>query len=468
MIPIMERIPKMEKLKSHLEKLLGDEFNAHDSRVFQELYAQFISEPATIDWNKMRLVRPDVEIDYDSLQDFDTFLKMSTESVINRVAVVKLNGGLGTTMGCKGPKSLIELRDGLSFLDFVLLQHTKLNQKYKSDVPLILVNSFNTNKETAEVLKSKPEALRKNVRTFVQNRCPRIYADTLMPVPEYCNDRLEDGWYPPGHGNVFESLAQSGLLDQLLKEGREIAFFSNIDNTGACFDMRIAKAMCDGLADYIMEVTPKTEADIKGGTLIELNGSLMHLEMPQVPADKIDEFCSLKTFKMFNTNNIWVNLRAVKDKLGQMTMEILANKKKLADGQNVIQLETSIGGAIRNFEKAISVRVNRRRFLPIKSTQELLALMSNCYYVDTEDYVVKLIASRSSQPLIKLSSEFSSVDEFLRRFASIPDLSELKSLKVIGDVKFGKNVKLVGNCEISSLNGETLAVADDSVLGQAL
>jgi len=71
--------------------------------------------------------------------------------------------------------------------------------------------------------------------------------------------------------------------------------------------------MADNMADYMMEATPKTVTDIKvqtsvkrelkhcyilqGGTLIELNGRLMHLEMPQVPADKLEEFCSLRTFK---------------------------------------------------------------------------------------------------------------------------------------------------------------------------
>src|SRR4051812_44128077 len=58
-------------------------------------------------------------------------------------------------------------------------------------------------------------------------------------------------------------MANTGVLDKCLADGRDICFFSNIDNTGACADMRIASAMAEGIADYAMEVTPKTVTDIK-------------------------------------------------------------------------------------------------------------------------------------------------------------------------------------------------------------
>lgn len=41
---------------------------------------------------------------------------------LSKLAVLKLNGGLGTTMGCVGPKSAIEVRDGLTFLDLTVKQ----------------------------------------------------------------------------------------------------------------------------------------------------------------------------------------------------------------------------------------------------------------------------------------------------------------------------------------------------------
>lgn len=41
---------------------------------------------------------------------------------MNKLVVVKLNGGLGTSMGCKGPKSLISVRNENTFLDLTVQQ----------------------------------------------------------------------------------------------------------------------------------------------------------------------------------------------------------------------------------------------------------------------------------------------------------------------------------------------------------
>jgi len=43
-------------------------------------------------------------------------------SLLDKLVVVKLNGGLGTSMGCKGPKSAISVRNDLTFLDLNVQQ----------------------------------------------------------------------------------------------------------------------------------------------------------------------------------------------------------------------------------------------------------------------------------------------------------------------------------------------------------
>lgn len=94
--------------------------------------------------------------------------------------------------------------------------------------------------------------------------------------------------------------------------------------------------------EYAMEVTDKTKSDIKGGTLIEYEGRTKLLELAQVPAGKVDEFKSIKKFKIFNTNNLWVSLRAIQHALTQnfmSSMDIIVNGKKLANGEDCIQLE---------------------------------------------------------------------------------------------------------------------------------
>ena len=49
----------------------------------------------------------------------------------------------------------------------------------------------------------------------------------------------------------------------------------------------------------------------------------------QVPKDNVDEFKSIKKFKVFNTNNLWVSLRAIKRLLDEETMrvEVIVNRK---------------------------------------------------------------------------------------------------------------------------------------------
>uniref|UniRef100_A0A0N4ZKL3 UTP--glucose-1-phosphate uridylyltransferase n=1 Tax=Parastrongyloides trichosuri TaxID=131310 RepID=A0A0N4ZKL3_PARTI len=459
-------VEKLTKLMDEkLAQLSKNEVSKNDMNIFRKLYHQFLTEPPTINWNEMNKIKKEIQVDYGDL--LGAACTSEIKEVLSKIAVIKLNGGLGTTMGCKGPKSLIPVKEGKTFLEIAVLQNMALNIKYGSKVPIYLLNSFNTDAEIENYKQIKKNEL--NFEVFNQSKCPRIYEDTLMPVPESVDDPNEEAWYPPGHGNVLQSLVNTGILDKLLNEGREIVFISNIDNTGAYVDIKIAKAMVDGKADYIMEVTDKTPMDTKGGTLIEINNHIMHLEMPQVPKDHIDDFCSVTEFKIFNTNNIWINLKKVKEIIDNIKMEIIVNKKKLKNGRSVIQLETSIGGAIRNFEHCLAVHVDRHRFLPVKKTQDLFSIMSNLYILD-EDYILRLRKDRSIKcaPIIKLSSEFNSINEFIKRIPNIPDMKDLLRLTIKGDVTFGKNVILKGDVIIIADKNSSLHITQGSVIENKL
>jgi UTP--glucose-1-phosphate uridylyltransferase len=105
---------------------------------------------------------------------------------------------------------------------------------------------------------------------------------------------------------LFESLVHSGTLDKLIEEGKEYLFIANVDNLGATVDTTILQHMVETESEFIMEVTDKTKADIKGGTLIQYEDSIRLLEIAQVPSEHVDDFKSIKKFKIFNTNNLWV------------------------------------------------------------------------------------------------------------------------------------------------------------------
>jgi UTP--glucose-1-phosphate uridylyltransferase len=219
---------------------------------------------------------------------YNTLLKPTeteTGQLLSKLAVLKLNGGLGTTMGCVGPKSAIEVRDGMTFLDLTVRQIEYLNTEHSVHVPLILMNSFNTDAETKRIIQ-KYVNQDLNIITFNQTRFPRIQKESHLPMPKDHFGGSGD-WYPPGHGDLFEAIVHSGTLDKLLAEGKEFLFVSNVDNLGATVDVNILKHFVDSKAEFIMELTDKTKADIKGGTLIEYENSIRLLEIAQVPNEHV-------------------------------------------------------------------------------------------------------------------------------------------------------------------------------------
>jgi len=375
---------------------------------FFALFRRYLNDKAKgnqIEWSRIAPPKKDQVVEYSDLVD-----AQSTE-FLSKLAVLKLNGGLGTSMGCVGPKSVIEVRDGMSFLDLSVRQIEFLNRTYDVNVPFVLMNSFNTDGDTANIIK-KYEGHNIDIMTFNQSKYPRILKDSLLPAPKSADSQISD-WYPPGHGDVFESLYNSGILDKLLERGVEIVFLSNADNLGAVVDLNILHHMVESKAEYIMELTDKTKADVKGGTIIDYEGQARLLEIAQVPKEHVNEFKSIKKFKYFNTNNIWMNLHAVKRVVesNELAMEIIPNGKSIPGDKkgesdiSIIQLETAVGAAIRHFNNAHGVNVPRRRFLPVKTCSDLLLVKSDLYTLKHGQLVMDP-ARFGPSPLVKLGNDY--------------------------------------------------------------
>ena len=134
-------------------------------------------------------------------------------------------------------------------------------------------------------------------------------------------------WYPPGHGDFYQAFYNSDHLEDLINDGKKYVFLSNIDNLGATVDLGILKEIITEGSEFIMEVTDKTRADVKGGTLINYEGHLRLLEVAQVPKDHLEEFKSVKKFNVFNTNNLWISLDSIKTAVEERTldMEVIGN-----------------------------------------------------------------------------------------------------------------------------------------------
>jgi UTP--glucose-1-phosphate uridylyltransferase len=443
-----------------IEKIMIDQdCSVEQIEQFGQLYERFTAKKDNkIDWNNIGTPSEDSIINYESLDEVD---EDTIPSLLSELTVCRLNGGLGTSMGCVGPKSAIEVKNGLSFLDLIVDQIHTLNQKYNSSVPLVLMNSFNTDQDTQKIIGKYNGML--PIFTFQQNEFPRLRYDSLLPLSKQkfgarCS-------YPPGHGDFYQSILSTGVLDQLIDSGKKYMFIANADNLGASVDLRILNLMKKTNSPYIMEVTNKTRADVKGGTLIKTqNQSLRLLELAQVPKDYVEEFKSVKTFKIFNTNNIWINLLELKKKLQNNTLhlDVIVNKKNL-EQLPILQLETAIGSGINNFEGSLAVKVPRVRFVPIKKTDDLLLVQSNLFVFQNGVLMKNPDRQFGGIPLIRLGDQFQSVEEYQERFETIPDILELDLLTVVGNVYFGKNITLRGNVILVCERGE-LHLPDNSLI----
>ncbi|XP_066151356.1 UTP--glucose-1-phosphate uridylyltransferase isoform X2 [Euwallacea fornicatus] len=434
---------------------------------FTDLFKRFLEESGpSVDWERIEKLPHDAVRDYASL---NTPTADVLHQMLNKLVVVKLNGGLGTSMGCYGPKSVITVRNDLTFLDLTVQQIEHLNKTYKVSVPLVLMNSFNTNEDTEQVIR-KYRNLNVEIHTFNQSCHPRINKDSLMPIAKNSDiNKNMEAWYPPGHGDFYQSFYNSGLLTKFVQEGRDYCFISNIDNLGATVDINILNLLLNSEKEhqFVMEVTDKTRADVKGGTLIQYENRLRLLEIAQVPKEHVEEFKSVKTFKFFNTNNLWVKLPAIERVLREdaLQLEIIVNGKSLSNGLNVIQLETAVGAAMKCFKGALGVNVPRARFLPVKKTSDLLLVMSNLYSLKNGSLVMSPQRMFPTTPLVKLGdNHFSKVKEFLQRFANIPDLLELDHLTVSGDVTFGRGVSLKGTVIIIANHGDRIDIPSGAIL----
>lgn len=388
------------------------------------------------------------------------------EDVLDSAVVLKLNGGLGTSMGLDGPKSLLAVKEGLTFLDITARQILALRERTGARLPLVLMNSFSTRAPSLAVLSRYP-SLRADVPAdFVQNKEPKLRADTLRPVSWPADPALE--WAPPGHGDLYTALVSSGMLAALLDAGYRWAFVANVDNLGAVLDPRILGWVAAQEIPFLMEAADRTDADRKGGHLAVRgdDGSLVLREIAQTPESDLAAFQDVARHRYFNTNNLWLDLRALDAVMaargGVLGLPMIVNRKTVdprdASSPAVIQLETAMGAAISVFSGARALRVPRTRFAPVKTTDDLLALRSDAYVL-TDELHVTLAPSRSRPPYVELDSRFyKQVGDFEERFAAgAPSLVACESLRVSGDVTFGAGVVVRGRVEVSAAGAERIA-----------
>jgi len=394
-------------------------------------------------------------------------------AALRRTAVIKLNGGLGTSMGMDRAKSLLCVRKGLSFLDVIARQVLHLRQQYDAPLPLLFMNSFRTSADTLAALARYTDLPVEGLPLeFLQNKEPKLLVKDLSPV-SWPKDP-EQEWCPPGHGDLYTALRGTGLLDQLLEQGYRYVFVSNSDNLGAVPDPQVAGWFAGSGAPFAIEAVRRTPSDRKGGHFARRrsDGRIILRETAQtLPAD-VEALRDLSRHRYCSTNNLWFDLRAMKEALdvrdGILGLPLIRNVKNVdpADktSPEVVQIETAMGAAIEIFEGSALIEVGRDRFVPVKTTNDLMVLRSDVY--DLADGFV-LDQTVEEIPFIELDAQYYKVvAEFDKRFPEgIPSLRKASSLKIDGDWTFGRGVQVIGKVELQAAGAQR--VDPDSVLSSS-
>ncbi len=419
-------------------------------------------ETGKVNWNTIGDL--DLTQDEISLAEIYKLCKPSPE-VLKKLVVIKLNGGLGTSMGLSKAKTLLPIKDGKSFLEIIANQILYYRKKLGVEIPLLLMDSYNTQADCAEELK-RIGFIQTLPISFLQNKVPRLHAKDLTPIT--LQDKKEE-WCPPGHGDIYLALKSTGMLQKLLDLGFEYAFLSNGDNLGATIEPYILQYVAEEGLEFAMEITPKTLADTKGGAIYRkiIEGEFKGLELletAQVPKEHEHEFSGMGKFRTFSTNNLWINLKALAKRMaeGPLNLSLIVNPK-VVEGIEVLQLETAMGSAIGNFQKTKGIIIPRDRFAPVKKTEDTLIRMSDAYVLN-EDFSLTMNPIRKQQNLgenlVSLDEKFyKKINDFLKLFIVIPSLVESESLKISGGVIFDTQVSFKGKVEIKNTSSELKTIS---------
>lgn len=395
------------------------------------------------------------------------FEELPTDSdrrAIASTVMIKLNGGLGTSMGLNQAKALLQVRSGLSFLDISVRQVLAARRQYDVRLPLVFMDSFNTRADCLAALAAYPELQVGDLPIdMTQSQEPKLLQSDLRPVVWPFNPGLE--WCPPGHGDLYPTLWDSGVLDDLIRAGFRYGYVSNCDNLGAAPSAVLANWFAHSGAGFAIEIAKRTAMDRKGGhvAIRKVDRRLILRELAQTHHDEITAFTD---HPYFNCNNLWLDLDALRTKLaetgGVLNLPLIRNLKTVdpidSNSPGVIQIESAMGAAIEFFDDAVAIAVPRSRFLPVKNTSELALLRSDVFEFGT-DYIPK--AQVNPLPVVDLGQAYSSITAFEERIPYQLCLREAQSFTVRGDWRFGHNVKIAGDVCLDPPGG---TIPDNTVL----
>jgi len=412
----------------------------------------------------------------DDLVKADSLSVTPNTELLSSTVVLKLNGGLVTGMGLDKAKSLLVVKGKDTFLDLTAQQVMKMRETYKSNVKFMLMNSFSTSDDTLSYLSKYKDIVGDKDLELMQNKVPKLSADSLKPAT--CASNPSNEWCPPGHGDLYAALVGSGKLDSLLEGGYKYMFVSNSDNLGATLDLEILTHFAETDAPFMMECCERTENDKKGGHLaVRISDKQLILRESAMCLDEDEkEFQDITKHRFFNTNNLWIRLDKLKeivDKFGGFIPLPMIKNSKTVDpkddsSEKVVQLETAMGAAIECFEGATALVVPRTRFAPVKKCSDLLLLRSDAYVI-TPSFTTELNpACNGVAPIIDIDSKKYKLVDALEKSTKkgVPSLVKCERLTIKGLVSMSSKTTFVGSVKITNTSDKSKVVPHGEVTGE--
>jgi UTP--glucose-1-phosphate uridylyltransferase len=168
----------------------------------------------------------------------------------------------------------------------------------------------------------------------------------------------------------------------------------------------------------------------------------------------------------FHTNNLWFDLealaRTLRERKSVLGLPLIKNEKTVdpADSSTpkVIQIETAMGAAIEVFEGATAIGVGRDRFLPVKTTSDLLVLRSDAYDLQPDG---RLTTASDHSPVVDLDNNYYKIiGDFDQRFpAGAPSLKEAQYLGIKGDWTFEAGIRVIGDVTLEDRGAPQIIAA---------
>ena len=362
-------------------------------------------------------------LDMEALADVEVSDEQAADA-IRTTAVIKLNGGLGTSMGMDRAKSLLCVRRGLSFLDIIARQVLHLRKTYDAPLPLIFMNSFRTSADTMAALAryddlagrgpaagvpaeqgAQAAGRRPQPGVVPQGPRPRVVpARPRRPLHRAARHRPAR----PAHRAAATSGSSSptpttsapcptpgspaGSPRRVRRSRSRRSAVRASDRKGGHF----ARRKSDGR--IVLRETAQTLAGGQGG-------AGRPRPAPVLPRPTT---CGSTSTRCATT----LDRRG-----GILGLPLIRNVKTVdpADRSTpeVIQIETAMGAAIEVFEGARTIEVGRDRFVPVKTTNDLLVLRSDVYDLG-HDFGLDQAAD---VPFVELDADYYKlVGEFDKRF----------------------------------------------------